>query len=68
MIHRDFIETTGCNFWKITVDHGDSEILTMIPNSICLVMCLALVSAKFVRSEIGHSKIKYFYWDQFQYE
>jgi hypothetical protein len=30
--HRDFIEATECSFWKITVDHRDSGIFTVIPN------------------------------------
>jgi hypothetical protein len=29
--HCNFTETTECSFWKITVDHRDSSISTMIP-------------------------------------
>ncbi|MCI09589.1 hypothetical protein A2U01_0030676, partial [Trifolium medium] len=32
VIHRDFAEATERSFWKITVDHRDSDMSTVIPN------------------------------------
>jgi hypothetical protein len=31
--YSDFAEVTLCGFWKITVDHRDSDISSVIPNT-----------------------------------
>jgi hypothetical protein len=36
--HRDSTETTECNFCKITVNHRDSNISTVIPNTHYIIL------------------------------
>jgi hypothetical protein len=31
--YHDFADATLCSFWKIIVDHRDSDISTVIPNT-----------------------------------
>jgi len=34
VIYRNFLKATFCNFCKITVDHHDSNVATVIPNTL----------------------------------